>query len=193
MTDYSEKPSSLCEKGFFVLREKLCVDANGELRDVALGFGLIDDGIEVRENFFDGHGVDLATGVVTFLDELLKVAACDLRGKLIGDDFAGALLLLDPGGGGQGDPHGAIVDIKADIDGVGMARGDGDDVGLPAAVQVFARPAVRNMEVFVHDFKGNVEEGGAARERGTKRQGTCRDTERIQMDQLWAFPKGWAR
>src|ERR1700723_2364586 len=28
---------------------------------------------------------------------------------------------------------------------------------------------------------------------GKRDKGTCRDTKRIQMDQLSAFPKGWAR
>src|ERR1700678_2884625 len=112
----------------------LCVDANGELGNVAGGFGFVDYGVEVGEDFFDGHGVDLGAGVVAFADDLLEIAAGDLCGELIGDDFAGALLLFDPGGGGHGNPHGTAVDIEADVDGVSVARGDGDDVGLPAAM-----------------------------------------------------------
>ncbi len=115
------------------------------------------------EDFFYGHGVDFAAGVVAFADDLLEVAAGDLCGQLIRDDFACTFLLLDPGGRGHGDPHGAVVDIEADINGVGVARGDGDDVGLPAAMQVFACPAVRNMEVFVHEIKVIAEGGGTAR------------------------------
>ena len=60
-----------------------------------LGFG--DDGVEVAEHFGHGHGVDFAARVVAFFDELLEIAAGDLRGEMVGDYFAGALLLLDPG------------------------------------------------------------------------------------------------
>ncbi len=69
--------------------------------------------------------------------------------------LAGALFLLDPGEARQGNPHRTVVDVEADVDGVGVARGDGYDVGLPAAVQVFAGPEVGDVEVFVHAFKRN--------------------------------------
>jgi len=77
---------------------------DGEGGDGALGLGFGDDGVEVGEDLGDGHGVDLAAGVGAFLDELPEEAAGDLGGELVGDDLAGALLLLGPGVEGQGDP-----------------------------------------------------------------------------------------
>ncbi len=130
-----------------------CVDAHGQARDCALCFGFVDDSVEVREDFFDGHGIDLAARIVALFDNLLEVAAGDLDGELIGNNHAGAFLLLDPGDAGQGDPHGAIIYIEADIHGIGVTGGDGNDVGFPAAMQVFAGPAVDNLKFFVHVFR----------------------------------------
>ena len=42
--------------------------------------GLAYYGIQVLEHFGDGHGVDLAPGVVALSDDLLEVAAGDLGG-----------------------------------------------------------------------------------------------------------------
>ena len=123
---------------------------DGECGELALLFGFSDDGVEVGEDFGDGHGVDFAAGVVAFFDELLEVAAGDLDGELVGDHQAGALLLGVPGIEGQGDPHRAAVDGEADIDSVSVAGGDGDNVGFPGAVEVFAGPAVGNVEIVVH-------------------------------------------
>ena len=70
-------------------------DRQGRHGALLLGFG--DYGVEVGEDFGDGHGVDLAAGVAAFFDQLPEVAAGDLRGELAGDDLAGALLLPGPG------------------------------------------------------------------------------------------------
>jgi len=113
-------------------------------------FGFGNDGVKVREDFGNGDGVNLAAGVVAFFDQLFEVTAGNLDGKLVGDDLAGAFFLFDPRGAGQSDPHGTAIYVKTDIDGVGVARGDGHDVGLPRAVQVFAGPSIGHMEVFVH-------------------------------------------
>ena len=111
---------------------------------------LSEDGIEVLEDLGGGDGVELAVGVVALCEEALEVAAGDLGGEGVGDDLAGALLLLDPGIAGQGDPDGAAIDVEADIDSVGVAGGDGHDVGSPAAVEVFTRPQVFCVEILVH-------------------------------------------
>jgi len=96
------------------------------------GFG--EDGVQLGEDLFDAHGVHLAGCVVALFDDGLEVAASDLGGKLVSDNLAGAALLLDPGFAGERDPHGLDVDVEADVDCVGVARGDGYDVCLPAAV-----------------------------------------------------------
>jgi hypothetical protein len=119
---------------------------------------LVDDGGDVLEDLGDGHGVHLAAVIVAGLDGLLEVAACCLGGEIVGDDLAIALLLLDPGDVRHGYPDGFAVDGKADIGGVGMARGDGDDGALPDAVQRLCSPAVDGYEIFVHAF--SLDAGG---------------------------------
>jgi hypothetical protein len=121
----------------------------GQVAGVA---GFVEDGVDLFENFFDGHGVHLAAVVVAGLDGLLQIAAGGLGGERVGDGVAGAFLLLNPGKAGHGDPHSTVVDVETDVDGVGMASGDGDNVGLPAAVENFAAPAVGGVEILVHGF-----------------------------------------
>src|ERR1035437_5105444 len=128
--------------------EYLCED--GECGHLTLGFGFGYYYFQECEYFGDCHGVDFAARVVAFFDQLLEVAAGDLCGQLVGDDLAGALLLFHPCGAGQGNPHGAAVDVESDIDGVGVAGGDGHHGALPAAVQVLAAPAVVYVKIFVH-------------------------------------------
>ena len=123
-------------------------DREGWKAVVLFGFG--NDGVEVGEGLVDRDGIHLASGVVTLFDELLEVAAGDLGSELVGDDLAGALFLFDPGGAGQGYPHGATIYIEADVDGVGMPGGYGHNVCSPLAVEVFAGPAVSHVEIFVH-------------------------------------------
>jgi len=102
------------------------------------------------QDFFHAHGVDFARGVVAFFDDGLEVVAGELGCEGVCDDFSGARFLLDPGFEGQGDPHGAAADVEPHIDCVGVAGGDGYDIGFPAAVKVFAGPAVGYVKVFVH-------------------------------------------
>lgn len=133
--------------------------SNRQRRKAPALLALGDDGVEMGEHFGDGCGVNLAAGVVALFNQLLEVAAGDLGGELIGDDFAGALLLLEPGLAGQGDPHRASVHVEADVDGVGVPRGDGHDIGLPRAVQVRTTPAVDHVKVFVHVISVSVGAG----------------------------------
>jgi hypothetical protein len=123
----------------------------GEVCGVA---NFLHDGGNVSEDLVDGHGVELAAVVVAGFDGLLEVAAGGLGGKVVGDDLAVAALLLNPGGVGHGDPEGFAVDRKADIGGVGVARGDGDEGSLPDAMLRFGGPAVDGHEVFIHGFQG---------------------------------------
>jgi len=68
---------------------------------------------------------------------VLEEATGGLGGEVVGDDLAVAALLLDPGEVGHGDPEGLAVDGEADVGGVGMAGGDGNDGALPDAVEGF--------------------------------------------------------
>ena len=138
--------------------------------------GFCDHCIKVREHLRDAHGVGLTLGVKSLLHQLFQVAACNLSGEMISDGLAGTLLLRDPGGGGKGDPHGPAVHVEADIDCVSVTGGDGDAVGLPTAVQVFAAPAVGYVEIFVHATSVNLwlQEG--------KRKGDRLAGERRAMD-----------
>lgn len=112
--------------------------------------GFVEDSVEVFENLFDGHGVHFASVVVTGFDGLLEIAAGGLCGEHVSDDIAGTLFLLDPGEAGHGDPDGAAVYIEADIHRIGVARGDSDDVGCPAAVESLPCPAVSYAKVLIH-------------------------------------------
>lgn len=135
-----------------------------------MGFGFGDDRVEMFEDFRDTHGVHFAARVVALFDDLLEVAAGDLCGQLIGDDHAGAFLLLHPGGAWQGDPHGAAVHVVAHVDRIGVAGGDGHNVCLPLAGQVFAAPAVGDVEIFVHGVRVSFREGGGQAGVGVRRK-----------------------
>ena len=124
----------------------------GRLGSLVGASGLADYGVGVFEDLVDGHGVHLAAVVVAGLDGGFEVAAGGLGGEVVGDDEAGAALLLDPGEVGHGDPDGASVDGEADVGGVGVAGGYGDHRSLPGAVEGFGGPAVVYGEVFVHGF-----------------------------------------
>lgn len=127
-------------------------DGGNESREIAGMAGFVEDGVDVFEHFVDGHGVHFASVIVAGFDGLLEVAAGALGGKRVGYDVAGAFFLLNPGEAGHGDPDGAAVHVEANVDGVGVAGSDGDDIGCPAAVEGIAGPAVGYEKVFVHGY-----------------------------------------
>ncbi|ACO31465.1 hypothetical protein ACP_2867 [Acidobacterium capsulatum ATCC 51196] len=119
-------------------------------RQLAGVASLMQHGIHVFQNLIHRHRVHLAAIVVAVLDDLLEIAAGSLRGQLIRNDVASTLLLLDPGEQRHGNPDRAAADVKADIDGVGMARGNGNNIRPPAAMEGLLSPAVCGLEVLVH-------------------------------------------
>src|SRR5271156_2310518 len=125
---------------------------DGETGKIVGAACFFDDGVGVLEDLVDGHGVHLAAVIIAGLDGVLEVAASGLGSKVVGDDVAGAAFLLNPGEIWHGDPDGTAVDGKADIGGVCVAGGDGNDGALPFAAKVFAGPAVCHFEVFIHDW-----------------------------------------
>jgi len=124
-------------------------DQRGEFAGVS---GFVEDGVDVFEDFVDGHGIHFASVIVAGFDGLFEIAASALGSERVGDDVAGAFFLFDPGEARHGDPDGAAVHVEADVDGVGVAGGDGDDVSCPAAVEGIAGPAVGYEKVFVHGY-----------------------------------------
>src|SRR5579884_3964044 len=94
------------------------------------------------EGIGDGEGVHFAAAVFARFDGPFQVVTGNVDGERIGDDVAGALVVLDPGGMRERDPDGASVGEELDVDGVGVAGGDGDDECLVGAVNVLISPAV---------------------------------------------------
>src|SRR5258706_8481557 len=123
---------------------------DGEAGKIVGAASLFDDGVGVFQNLIHGHRVHLATVIVTGLNGVLEVAAGGLGGQVIGDDVAGAALLLDPRQVWHGDPDGATVDSKADIGGVGMAGGKWEDGSPPFSMEVFGRRGVGYLEIFLN-------------------------------------------
>src|SRR5258708_32288393 len=121
---------------------------DGEAGELIGAARFSDDGIGVLEDLFDGHGVHLAAVVVAGLDGVLEVAAGGLGGEVVGDDVAGAALLLDPGEVGHGDPDGLAVDGEADVGGVGVAGGGGHGGVPPSGGGAFGRPPGRRRVIF---------------------------------------------
>ena len=113
--------------------------------------GFFDNSIGVFQHFFDSHRVHLAPIVIARLNGVLQVASGRLRSQIVGNDIAGAPLVLDPGDVGHGDPDRLVIDGKADVSRVGVASSDGDDGPLPLAVEFFPGPAVGHFKVFIHD------------------------------------------
>jgi len=134
-----------------VFRPNIRID-DGEAGKIVGATCLFDNGVGVLEDLVDGHGVHLATVVVSRLDGVLKIPASGLGGQIVGDNVTGAASLFDPGQVWHGDPDGTAIDGEADVRGIGVAGGDSDNGSLPFAVKDFAGPAVGYLEVFIHGF-----------------------------------------
>src|ERR1700729_2928340 len=77
----------------------------------------------------------------------------NLDGERIGNGLVSTILVLDPGGKGQGHPHRAAVDHKLYIHGIGMASGHRNDEGLIKTVNIFLGPAVTCVKILIHGKK----------------------------------------
>jgi len=108
------------------------------------------DCIKVVQRLGDGERVHFASPIFAGFDRPLQVVSGDLDRQRIGDDLASALVVFNPGSVGQSDPYGTTVGKKLDVDGVGVARGNGDNKRLINAVDLFTGPAVVNAKVSVH-------------------------------------------
>src|SRR5438270_3389711 len=81
-----------------------------------------------------------------------------LNGQWIGDDPAGALVVLHPGWMRQSHPHRTPAHKKLHIDGIRMPGGDGHDQGLVNTMQLLPGPAVGSVKVVVHASKNIAEQ-----------------------------------
>lgn len=115
-----------------------------------LPFHLSNSGVKVSQRFFDRQGVHLASKTFAGLEGLLQIMPSDFYSQRIGDHFAGALVVLHPGRVRQGDPNRFASDQKFVIDGVGVARGNGDDLALIGAMDRLFRPTICGCEVLKH-------------------------------------------
>ena len=144
-SSYSDEWLAHAKRYAAMARERFGLGADSLVVELASNDGYL------LKNFVDSHRIHLAAVIVAGLDGVLEVAARGLCGQIVGDDVAGAALVLDPGEVGHGDPNWLAIDGKADVRGIGVARGDGDDGSLPAAMEFFAGPAVGHFEIFIHD------------------------------------------
>jgi hypothetical protein len=112
--------------------------------------------------FLDRKRVHLAAQTFAGPQSGLQIMPSNFHGERIRNGFAGALLVLHPGGVGQRHPDGSSVDQKLDIDGIGVPRGDGDDERLVDAVNLLLRPTIGGGEISKHGYR-NYNGGDEAR------------------------------
>jgi hypothetical protein len=84
------------------------------------------------------------------LNEILQVMTGNLNGQRISNDSSSALLIFHPGRMGQGDPYWMPIDQEFDVNGIGMASGDGNNESLVKAMKLLAGPAIGYVKVIVH-------------------------------------------
>jgi hypothetical protein len=76
--------------------------------------------------------------------------AGNLYGHRIGNHLARLPLKLYPGGMGKSNPNRPSVRQKLDVNRIGVARGNGHNQCLINTADLIARPAIGNLEVFIH-------------------------------------------
>src|SRR5579871_3503620 len=116
--------------------------------------------VEVLQGFLHGQRVHVTADAFARLQRSLEVMAGDFYGERVGNVSAGALFVFHPRGMRQRDPNPAPVNQKLVVDGVSVAGGDGDDLRLIDAVDLFSRPAVRYGEILKHSIETIAERSG---------------------------------
>ena len=114
---------------------------------------VFEGGVQMLHGLGDGEGIHFLAGVFAGFDGGFEVVASDLDGERVGDDFAGASLVFLPGAVRECDGDRLAIGEEFDIDGVGVAGGDGYDQPLIEAVDVGFGPAVLGVEVVEHGEK----------------------------------------
>src|SRR6267142_4764582 len=104
----------------------------------------------MTQGFVYGQRVHLAAHTLACFERGLEIVPGDFDGQGVSDERSSLLVVLDPGGMRQSDPHGAAIHQKLDVDGVGVPSGDCHDQSLIHAVNLLLGPAIGRNEVVVH-------------------------------------------
>src|ERR1700722_18989355 len=104
----------------------------------------------------DGQRIHLPAYAFTGFEGRFQVVSGDFHSQGIGNGPTRLLLVFDPGRVRQRHPNLAPINQKLDVDGVGVARSDGDNQGLVDAMNRLASPAVEGGEVVEHALNNDI-------------------------------------
>ena len=114
------------------------------------GLTQLGHGIKMREGLLDGERIHVLSKAVAVFKRGLQKMASDFDGESVSEHLAGAIVVFHPGGKRKRDPDRMTVGEEFQIDGIGVARGDGNDERLVDAMDFLFRPAIEGLEVLVH-------------------------------------------
>ena len=86
----------------------------------------------------------------------LQIVPGNFHRELVRNHLAGAFLVFHPRGMRQRHPYGAPVHQKLDVNGVSVARSNGNNQRLVNTVHVVLGPAVYGVEVLIHGCKNYI-------------------------------------
>src|SRR6266404_9004300 len=108
------------------------------------------DAFQVLESLIDGKRIHFTAQALARFQRRLQKMAGDFLCQGIGDQLAGAVLVLNPSRVRKGDPDWAPVDQELDVHRIGVAGGDGYDQGLVEAMYLILGPEDGGGEVSEH-------------------------------------------
>jgi hypothetical protein len=82
------------------------------------------------QSFGYGEGVHFAANAFAGFERGFQVMSGDLDGERVGDHSLSTLLIFRPCGQGERHPDRASIHEEFNVNGVGVARSDGDDQRL---------------------------------------------------------------
>ncbi len=124
--------------------------AHRQAGNAALRPRFVHHHVQVRQHLRHRHRVQIPLRVVTLFHQLLQVTPRNLHRYLVGDHLPGALLLLHPCRARQRNGHAAPIHAEDYVHRVGVPGGNGHNVRLPHALQLFPGPAVGHAEILIH-------------------------------------------
>jgi len=131
------------------------IAANGcETRNLRSDLGLAspfaNDGFQVSKSLRHRERIHFLSDAFTRFERGFKIMSGDLDGQRVGDDFARAIPVFDPGWQRQSNPYRSALNKEFDVHRIGMAGSDGNNQRLINAVNFLLRPAIDGMEVSIH-------------------------------------------